>query len=111
MRGVRRLGALFLCVAALRGETLPKREYLLNRGYKVSVDRGGNPFYVKMVRKGELQAVQVDVTEELEDIELARDWLAVVTPLLGKGDFKSPQVGIGKFPPLHVAAMHGLGNR
>ena len=57
MRGVRRLGALFLCVAALRSEALPKREYLLNRGYKVSVDRGGNPFYVKMVRKGELQAV------------------------------------------------------
>ena len=66
MRGVRRLGALFLCalslVAALRGEALLKRELLLNRGYEVSVDRDGNPIYVKMVRKGELSAVQLDVS-------------------------------------------------
>ena len=72
MRGVRRLGALFVCVsslvAALRGEALLKRELLLNRGYEVSVNRDGNPIYVKMLRKGELSAVQLDVSHVTEEL-------------------------------------------
>ena len=111
MRGAKCLSALFLCVptfvAALEGEALLNKQKLLNRGFTLSLDDGGNPVYVKIGTPPEV--VTVDVTEKLEDIEFAREWLAVVTPFLGIGELKSPpQVGDSKLTPLHVASKHGL---
>ena len=67
MRGARRLGALFACVAsivaALEGEALLNKQKLLNRGFTLSLDDGGNPVYVKIGTPPEV--VTVDVTEKL----------------------------------------------
>ena len=67
MRGARRLGALFVCVAsivaALESEALLNKQKLLNKGFTLSLDDGGNPVYVKIGTPPEV--VTVDVTEKL----------------------------------------------
>ena len=70
MRGARRLGALFVCVAsivaALDSEALLNNKKILSRGFTLSLDGDGNPVYVK-IGTGDPEVVTVDVTERLEE--------------------------------------------
>ena len=120
MRGARRLGALFLFVASLvvASEHDDLTNSMINNGFTATVDRDGNPIYVKMMAMemamGEsgtiFDAPAVDVdAKTLEDIDFARKWLSLVTLPDPRGD--SPMaltIGEAKLTPLHVASMHGL---
>jgi len=48
MRGARRLGALFLCVASLvvASESDDLTNSMINKGFTATVDRDGNPIFV-----------------------------------------------------------------
>ena len=120
MRGARRLGALFLFVASLvvASEHDDLTNSMIKKGFTATVDRDGNPIYVKMMAMemamGEsgtiFDAPAVDVdAKTLEDIEFARKWLSLVTLPDPRGD--SPMaltIGEAKLTPLHVASKHGL---
>ena len=120
MRGARRLGALFLFVASLvvASEHDDLTNSMIKKGFTATVDRDGNPIYVKMMAMemamGEsgtiFDAPAVDVdAKTLEDIEFARKWLSLVTLPGPRGD--SPMaltIGEAKLTPLHVASKHGL---
>ena len=118
MRGARRLGALFLFVASLVAAL--KSDELINSGFTATTDRDGNPVYVKMMMgnifDGEVRAGNIfdsssrnifdsaDVTDRLDNIEFARQWLSMVTSV-GHTEIT---VGKGKLTPLHIASLHGL---
>lgn len=116
MRGARRLGALFLFVASLvvASEHDDLTNSMINKGFTATVDRDGNPIYVKtmaMDASGTIfDAPAVDVDDKvLEDIKFARKWLSLVTLPDPRGD--SPMaltIGEAKLTPLHVASKHGL---
>ena len=97
MRGARRLGALFLFVASLvvSSEHDDLTNSMIKKGFTATVDRDGNPIYVKMMAMemamGEsgtiFDAPAVDVdAKTLEDIEFARKWLSLVTLPDPRGD-------------------------
>ena len=116
MRGARRLGALFVCVASIVAalESDDLLNSMINGGFTATVDRDGNPIYVKTMAMDasgtifDAPAVDVDA-KTLEDIEFARKWLSLVTLPDPRGD--SPMaltIGEAKLTPLHVASKHGL---
>ena len=62
---------------------------MLSSGFVATVDSDGNPIMVKKMPDGEFKAENIfdslDMSEELEDVEFARQWLAMVTPLTSLG--------------------------
>ena len=113
MRGARRLGALFLFVASLvvASEHDDLTNSMIKKGFTATVDRDGNPIFVKMMAMDESKTIfsapALDVNDKiLEDIEFARQWLSlVIIPSDSPLDFT---LGEAKLTPLHVASMHGL---
>ena len=113
MRGVRRLGALFLSVASIVAalESDDLLNSMINGGFTATVDSEGNPILVKMMVTGVSGNILDKLDEKtndknLEDIEFARQWLSLVASLGRAGH--AAVIGEAKLTPLHVAAMHGL---
>ena len=86
MRGVRRLGALFLCVAslvaALEGDDLINS--MINKGFTAEGGRDGKPqVFVKMLGMASEFTLGSEFTVEdmSENIAFARQWLSAVTSL------------------------------
>ena len=82
MRGARRLGALFLCVASLVAALVG--DDLINRGFTAtSVGPDGTQFFeIKLGMASEFTSgSEFTVDDMLENIAFARQWLSAVTSL------------------------------